>query len=109
MSKKCSGFTFIEALVSLALLLFVTAFLLPSFTHIMIERENTVLKSRAQQLLQAALREQEDEEQGEKTVTDGRITYVIQWNSEEEGMRKACVHWQDYVGRNMERCGYAKR
>ncbi len=108
MCKKCNGFTFVEAVISLALLLFVTTTLLPLLTHMMVERENAALKSKAQQLLNVEL-SKGDEVPIEKTVTNGEIIYTIHWTNEGDGMKKACVRWQDYVGRMVERCGYVKR
>ena len=107
MCKNCNGFTFVEAIVSLALLLFITAALLPLVTHIMVERKNAALKSEAQQLLNAEMNN--GDRVSEKTVTMKGIVYTISWTNEGNGIKKACVRWNDYADRTVERCGYVKR
>ncbi|WP_027407780.1 competence type IV pilus minor pilin ComGE [Anoxybacteroides tepidamans] len=107
MYKNCSGFTLVEAIASLSLLLFITAILLPIMTQIMVERENAVLKSQAQQLLNSEL--SEDAVQQEKTVIVAGMTYSVFWTKEENEMEKVCVQWRDYAGRTVKRCGYAKK
>jgi competence protein ComGE len=107
MCKKCSGFTLVEAVFALALLLVVTTALLPLFTQIAIERQNIALKAKAQQLLSVALHE--EDMKPEATVADGRTTFVLRSYYEENDMWKVCVRWNDYAGRSVERCGYGKR
>ncbi|BDG46535.1 MULTISPECIES: competence type IV pilus minor pilin ComGE [Parageobacillus] len=107
MCKKCNGFTLVEAVFALALLLVVTAVLLPLFTQIMLERENVALKAKAQQILDAALYEENIRQ--ETTIAEGRTTFVIHSDYEENNIWKVCVRWNDYAGRSAERCGYAKR
>jgi competence protein ComGE len=107
MCKKCSGFTLVEAVFALALLLVITTVLLPLFTQIMVERQNIALKAKAQQILDEAL--YEENIQPETTVVDERTTFVIRSDHEESDMWKVCVRWNDYAGRSAERCGYVKR
>ncbi|EZP76134.1 hypothetical protein H839_12694 [Parageobacillus genomosp. 1] len=107
MCKKCSGFTLVEAVFALALLLVVTTALLPLFTQIAIERQNIALKAKAQQLLSVALHE--EDMKPEATVADGRTTFVLRSYYEENDMWKVCVSWNDFAGRSLERCGYGKR
>ena len=107
MCKKCNGFTLVEAVFALALLLVITTVLLPLFAQIMMERQNIALKAKAQQILDAAL--YEENIQRETTIVDGRTTFVIRWDHEENDMWKVCVRWNDYAGRRAERCGYVKR
>lgn len=107
MSKSCNGFTFVEAIVSLALLLFITTALLPLVTHIMVERQNAALKSQAQQLLNDEM--SNNDRFIEKTVTIRGVVYTVSWTNEGNKIKKACVRWNDYVGRIVERCGYVKQ
>ncbi|KYD09664.1 hypothetical protein B4119_2512 [Parageobacillus caldoxylosilyticus] len=96
-----------EAVFALALLLAVTTVLLPLFTQMVMERQNIALKAKAQQLLSVALHE--EHMKPEATVVDGRTTFVLHSYYEENDMWKVCVRWNDYAGRNVERCGYGKR
>lgn len=107
MCKNCNGFTLVEAVFALALLLAITTVLLPLFAQIMMERQNIALKAKAQQILDAAL--YEENIQRETTIVDGRTTFVIRRDHEENDMWKVCVRWTDYANRSAERCGYVKR
>ncbi|AEH47240.1 competence type IV pilus minor pilin ComGE [Parageobacillus thermoglucosidasius] len=107
MCKKCNGFTLVEAVFALALLLVVTAALLPLLTQMMLERENIALKAKAQRILDAALYEENIWQ--ETTIVEGRTTFVIHSGYEENNIWKVCVRWNDYAGRRAERCGYVKR
>lgn len=106
MCKNCNGFTFAEALVSLAVLFVITTTLLPLLTQIMVERHNVALKNEAEQLLSAEINR---EVPMDKTVTVGEVVYDISWTEVANGMKKACVRWSDYTNRTVERCGYVKR
>ncbi|MCZ0754640.1 competence type IV pilus minor pilin ComGE [Anoxybacillus sp. J5B_2022] len=107
MYKNCNGFTFVEALVASAVLLMITIALLPLLTQIMVERHNVALKNKAQQLLHAEMNR--DAQPADKTVTVAGVTYAISWTEVGNGMRKACVRWNDYVSRTVERCEYVKK
>lgn len=107
MCKKRNGFTFVEAVFALALLLVVASALLPLFTQIMLERENIALKAKAQQILDAAL--YEEHIQKETAIVKGRTTFTIRSDYEKDNIWKVCVRWNDYTGRRAERCGYVKR
>lgn len=106
MCKNCNGFTFIEALVSLAVLLVITITLLPLLTQIMIERHNVALKNEAEQLLYA---EMNRDVQIDKIVTVGEVAYAISWIELGSGMKKVCVRWNDEMNRTVEKCGYVKK
>ncbi|GGJ62654.1 competence protein ComGE [Anoxybacillus voinovskiensis] len=106
MYKNCNGFTFIEALVSLAVLLVITTTLLPLVTQIMVERHNVALKNEAEQLLYA---EMNRDAQNDKIVAVGKVTYAIFWTELGNGMKKVCVRWNDEMNRTVERCGYVKK
>jgi len=106
MFKNCNGFTFIEALVSLAVLLVITTTLLPLLTQIMVERHNVALKNEAEQLLYA---EMNRDTQHDKIVAVGKVTYAIFWTELGSGMKKVCVRWNDEMNRTVERCGYVKK
>lgn len=106
MCKSSNGFTLLETIMSLSLLLFTTAFLLPVLTHVMVERGNLELKSRAQQILNEELNS--GEMAAEKTVTAAGVAYDIFWQKE-NGMWQVCVHWRDGLERTAERCAYVKK
>ncbi|ANB61580.1 hypothetical protein [Anoxybacteroides amylolyticum] len=106
MCKNCSGFTFVEALVSLAGLLVITMTLLPLLTQIMVERHNVALKNEAVQLLDAEINR---DVQIDKIVTVGEVTYAISWTELGNGMKKACARWNDDMNRTVERCEYVKK
>ncbi|HZG60497.1 MAG TPA: competence type IV pilus minor pilin ComGE [Anoxybacillus sp.] len=109
MYKNCNGFTLIEMLVSLGIWLLVATILLPSFIQISLERKNEELKSTAQQILNEELRMYDFTTLHDKTIRRNDILYTIRWESAENGIMKACIHWQDYTERVVERCGYAKK
>jgi competence protein ComGE len=106
MCKNCNGFTLIEMLVSLGIWLLVATILLPSFIQISLERKNEELKSTAQQILNEELRMTTLHD---KTIRRNDVLYTIRWEFAENGIMKACIHWQDYTERIVERCGYAKK
>ncbi|WP_339263578.1 competence protein ComG [Geobacillus sp. FSL K6-3411] len=108
MYKKCSGgFLLVEALFALALLWTAAVVLLPLYMQITLERNNLVLEEKAHRLLTIAL--YEEPLVGETTVADGRTVFRLQARNEGGQMWKVCVRWNDYVGREVERCGYGKR
>jgi competence protein ComGE len=106
MCKNCNGFTLIEMLVSLGIWLLVATILLPSFIQISLERKNEELKSTAQQILNEELCMTTLHD---KTIRRNDVLYTIRWEFAENGIMKACIHWQDYTERIVERCGYAKK
>ncbi|MES0855517.1 competence protein ComG [Geobacillus sp. G4] len=108
MCKKCSGgFLLVEALFALSLLWMTTAVLLPLLMQIAVERQSLTLEEKAHQLLTIAL--YEEPLVGETIVADGRTMFRLQAREEGGRMWKVCVRWNDYAGREMERCGYGKR
>ncbi|WP_339232827.1 competence protein ComG [Geobacillus sp. FSL W8-0032] len=108
MCKKCSkGFLLVESLLALSLLGLTAAGFLPLLLQIAAERRNLVLEEQADQLLTVAMYEQPLV--GEAVVVDGRTTFRLQGREEGERTWRVCVRWNDYVGRERERCGYSKR
>ncbi|EPR30027.1 MULTISPECIES: type II secretion system protein [Geobacillus] len=108
MCKKCSGgFLLVEALFALALLWTTAAVLLPLLTQMAQERNSLILEEKARRLLAIAL--YEEPLVGETTIADGRTVFRLQASDEGVRMWKVCVRWNDYAGREMERCGYGKR
>jgi len=108
MYKKCSGgFLLVEALFALALLWTAAAVLLPLYMQIALERSNLALEEKARRLLTVALYEEPLVD--ETAVADGRTIFRLQARDEGGRMWKVCVRWNDYVGREVERCGYSKR
>ncbi|MBA2869911.1 competence protein ComGE [Anoxybacillus calidus] len=109
MCKNCNGFTLIEMLVSLGIWLLVATILLPSFIQISLERKNEELKSIAQQILNEELRMYDLTTLHDKTIRRNDVLYTIRWEFTENGTMKACIRWQDYTKRAVERCGYTKK
>ncbi|ANB55501.1 hypothetical protein GFC29_1694 [Anoxybacillus sp. B7M1] len=106
MHKSCKGFTLVETVIALSLLLFVTTILLPAITQVMMERQNQALKSHAQQLLNKEMGNQEPVI--EKAVVVEGVEYKVLRSHNENGVMKICIQWHDYMGRKAERCGYYK-
>jgi competence protein ComGE len=95
-------------IVSLGIWLMIGAVLLPSFIQISLERKNTELKRMAQQILNEELRTYDFAAKENNTIERNHVIYTIHWEFEEDGIVKACVRWQDYTERLVERCGYTK-
>ncbi|RLQ01733.1 competence protein ComG [Geobacillus sp. FSL K6-0789] len=108
MCKKCShGFLLMEALFALALLWTAAAVFLPMLMQMELERNNLALEEQAQRLLAIAL--YEEPLVGETKASIGRTVFRLRAYEEGGRMWKVCVRWNDYAGREKERCGYSKR
>jgi len=107
MSKKYRGFTLIEVIAAIAILLSLSMVILPSFVRMEIERKNEMLKATAQQIMSEEILWHTNPNVQEKEVVRNGYTYTVDWQ-EESGHAKVCIRWRDYLDRMVERCGYTK-
>lgn len=113
MLRGCNrGFTLVEVIISLSMLLVVCGLLLPPYVHLRREGENTEMMYQGNRILyEEILRYHNGGElnQEAKTVIKNGISYQLSWEVQAPPYKhKVCITWNNIREKHMKRCGYAK-
>ncbi|GGE73904.1 competence type IV pilus minor pilin ComGE [Priestia taiwanensis] len=95
MRKSDKGFTLLEVLISFSIVILLTAFILPAFTLLLVERKNNTAQHAANVLLQEKMHEYmlNRAVTEEKDVING-VEYVVSWDEV-----SISIEWTDLLGR----------
>ncbi|MCA1031717.1 hypothetical protein LCL95_11840 [Bacillus timonensis] len=101
-----SGMSFVEVIVSLAIVFMLSLFLLPNFIILHYERTNLMLENMATQILFEELQLfRLSKVEAPREVTYQSHLFSLTFEENETGQTVLCVSWVNSMGKQQKKCG----